>query len=194
MAYESIQTRADLKRFLEVDLIAYGLSRWHWSLRLARPQLQYQRLLRRVEYWSRQEGLGKFPFVLLRLRLARESQRLGISIPPGVFGPGLSLPHYGTIIVNDKARFGKFCRLHASTNIGESQGHAPHGGDFVYIAPGAVLYGQIVIGDGAAIGANSVVSKDVPANSTVAGAPARVVREVGGSRLIVPSYIADQMP
>lgn len=46
--------------------------------------------------------------------------RLGFSIPINVFDYGLRINHYGTIVVNTKARIGKWCDIHACVNIGES--------------------------------------------------------------------------
>lgn len=179
MPYERIRTRADLRRFLDRDAEAHGRGPWKFTMRISRPQLHYQRLLRRTEYWDAQPGpLAKAMWVVLRLRLAFQSQRLGLSVPPGVFGPGLCIRHYGTIVVNDKARFGADCVLHASTNIGERGGAAPQAGDNVYIGPGAVLYGGIELGDHVMVGANSVVNKSFPDHAVIAGAPARII---GGS-------------
>lgn len=172
----TIATRADLRFFLREDLEASGFERWTVALRLKRPQLLFQRRMRYCEYWTAQRGLpARALAAFWRLRQARLGQRLGLTIPPGVFGPGLCLPHYGTIVVNDKARFGARTRLHVGTNIGERHGVAPVGGDEIYIGPGAVVYGGITIGDRARIGANSVVNTDIPADTTVVGAPARPV-------------------
>lgn len=52
-------------------------------------------------------------------------------------------------------------------------------GDDVWIARGAVILKGVTIGDGAVVGANSVVTKDVPAMAIVAGAPARLIRMRG---------------
>ncbi|WGW12169.1 hypothetical protein LWF01_19150 [Saxibacter everestensis] len=128
---------------------------------------------------SQNGWIARLAFVATRIRMARLSQRLGLSIPPGAFGPGLCIPHYGTIVVNDKARFGSFCRIHASTNIGEYNGAAPIVGDEVYIGPGAVIYGNAWIGDRVIVGANSVVTGEFPADVTIAGAPARVIANKG---------------
>lgn len=177
MLDDRILTRDDLDRFISCDLKAHGYQKWRFYSFIIRPQLHYQRILRKVEYWK--SGRGRVPYVcyvFYRLRLARLSQKLGMSIPPGVFGPGLCIQHYGTIVVNDKAKFGSWCTIHTSTNIGERHGLAPRGGDHVYIGPGAILYGSISIGDRVIIGANSVVNSSVGSDVTVAGAPARVVR------------------
>jgi len=52
---------------------------------------------------------------------------------------------------------------------------SPEIGDGVFVGTGAKILGPVKIGDGAVIGAGSVVLKDVPAHTTVAGVPARVI-------------------
>lgn len=49
-------------------------------------------------------------------------------------------------------------------------------GDNVQVGVGAVIIGPIHIGDNVIIGANSVVNKDIPANSVAVGAPARIIK------------------
>jgi len=58
-------------------------------------------------------------------------------------------------------------------------------GDDVWIAQGAIVLGGVTIGDGAVIGAHSVVTKDVPPRTVVAGNPARVIRQLEPPRLEV---------
>ena len=53
------------------------------------------------------------------------------------------------------------------------------------IRAGAKVYGNITIGDNVQIGANAVVMKDVPPNSTVVGVPGRVVKR-NGKRVVEP--------
>jgi serine O-acetyltransferase len=186
-----IANREDLRLFLELDLLAHGQKRWRAWHRVSRPTLHYQRALRRVEYWtSRHDVIGRAIWVLARFRLARLSVRTGLSVPPGVFAPGLSIAHYGSIVVNDQARVGPFCRIHSATNIGSAQGEAPSVGSFVYIGPGAVLTGGVRVGDGVAIGANSVVTRDCGAYATYAGAPARKVSDKDSSSAM-PKWISD---
>ena len=154
---------------------------------------RFERLLRAIEYHDacRRAWYHRPLRTWLYLRLHFASVRLGFTIPPHVFGPGLSIAHRGTIVVNSCARVGANCRLHACTNIGSWSGAAkaaPAVGDNVYIGPGAVLYGPIAIADNIAIGANSVVNTSfTEPNITIAGAPARKVRDGGTSRFVPPT-------
>ncbi len=171
----SSEAASRLKVCLECDKAAYGVSRWWYWSRLQYPTLHYQRVLRYTEHFQNRESfLGRVTYAILRVRLKRLGQSLGLSVPPGVFGPGLSIPHYGSVVVNDKVRAGAFCRVHSATNLGESRGGAPQLGNGVYVGPGSVLYGDISVGDRAVIGANSVVNKTIPANRLAIGAPASV--------------------
>lgn len=152
-----------------MDLAAHGLNRWRPHYVITHPELYYQRVLRRVEYTLSMGRKGRLPWLLARLRLASVSLRTGISIPPLVFGPGLSIAHYGSIVVNDRARVGAWCRIHSATNIGVYDGGVPEIGDFAYIGPGAVVFGDVRIGNGVTIGANSVARSDVPDDHSVIG-------------------------
>jgi serine O-acetyltransferase len=118
--------------------------------------------------------------IFYKYRLRKLGIRLGFSIPINVFGPGLSIPHIGTIIVNNNARVGANCRLHACVNIGASGGNnkAPQIGDNVYIGPSVVMFGDISIADNVTIGANATVNKSFEdSNIVIAGCPARIVKE-----------------
>lgn len=176
-AHDRIRNRADYRAFLAADLRAHGIETWHWWMFLTHPELNYQRLLRRAELWQLAQGPARLFYLFARVRLARASVMTGISIPPGVFGRGLSIAHYGSIVVNDNVRVGAFCRIHSGTNIGVGRDGVPCLGDFVYVAPGAVLSGGIRVGSCAAIGANAVVRQDVPDGAVVGGVPARVLSQ-----------------
>ncbi|MFC2064935.1 serine O-acetyltransferase [Chloroflexota bacterium] len=63
-------------------------------------------------------------------------------------------------------------------NRGEREGY-PVIGDNVYIGPGAKIIGKVHVGNNVAIGANCVVTKDVPDNAVVAGVPGRVISMKG---------------
>ncbi|HEY0239706.1 MAG TPA: hypothetical protein VGC37_13785 [Friedmanniella sp.] len=189
-----ISTRSDYARYLRDDLTAAGLVRWSFAQKYRRPEVHYVRLLRLVEYLLAQPGrLARVRRSWARFRLLRSSTRLGLSIPPNVFGPGLGIAHYGSIVVNSKARVGAWCRINSATNIGLSPSGVPTIGDYCYIAPGAVLYGGITVGDRVVVGANAVVGRDVPDGVTVAGAPARVVSQ-NDSSAMMPDFIPVPRP
>jgi serine O-acetyltransferase len=180
------RTLAEHRFYLAADLASNEVERWHWYDRYRDPVVQFQRLLRHVEYLDGRGGLDALVRVVQRWRLKQLGMKLGFTVPRHVFGPGLSLAHYGSIVVNGNARVGRNARIHSDVNIGELHGKAPRIGDDVYIAPGAKLYGDIVVGDGAVIGANAVVNHDVPAHAAVGGVPARVINsDVGDSDLTV---------
>lgn len=192
--HDAIRTREDYRAFLNADLRAHGVDRWRLRYVLTKPTLRYQRLLRKVEYLRSLDGLvARAGYAAARLRLARLSVRTGISIPPGVFGRGLSIAHYGSIVVNDEARVGRYCRIHSATNIGTYAGAAPRIGDFAYIGPGAVIYGAVVLGDDIAVGANAVVGSSFTGPATLAGAPARVVSTTGSSSAM-PQWMPSSRP
>lgn len=147
---------------------------------------KYQRLLRYLEYYTNIEKKGllsiyyKFLMLYYHYRWKQQSIKLGFSIPINVFGPGLSIPHYGTIVVNPGCKIGANCRLHTSVNIGASAGKpgAPIIGNNVYIGPGAIIFGNIIIGNNNTIGANSTVNKSfVEDNIVLAGSPAKIVKQ-----------------
>jgi serine O-acetyltransferase len=125
----------------------------------------------------------------LDFRLDRLGLVLGFDMPLNVFGPGLRIVHYGTIIVNSNARIGANCELHNLVHIaqnlhnaqkGAESDQAPTIGDNVFIGPGARVLGGITIADGIVIGANSVVTKSFrEPNITIAGAPARKISDRG---------------
>lgn len=115
-------------------------------------------------------------------RLIRLGYKLGLSIPPNVFGPGLRINHHGLIIVNPGAKVGAFCDIHQGVNIGTNfdEGSVPEIGSNVWIGPGVKIFGKIKIADGIAIGANSVVNKSfLEPNITIAGVPAKRIKHQG---------------
>ncbi|MDY0330391.1 MAG: serine acetyltransferase [Thiomonas sp.] len=181
-----IQSSADYQMYLEADRIALGVhSRWAW---LHDEIFQFQRLLRKVEFLTNcRKNFLRRRIAVYRFR--RLSIRLGFSIPINVFGPGLAILHYGTIVVNSGTRVGSNCRIHTGVNIGAqlgSGGAAPKIGNNCYIAPGAKLFGAIEIGDNTAIGANAVVNKSFPeGNVTLGGIPARVISNKSTAGLFI---------
>ncbi len=102
--------------------------------------------------------------------------------PGGEIGPGLWLPHPHNIHVNVKARIGRNCYIGQGVSVGTAidlDGHetpSPVVGDHVQLGAGCVVVGNITLGDYSRIGANAVVTSDVPAHASALGNPARILR------------------
>lgn len=144
---------------------------------------QFQRLMRKFEYFSNSKKgiLAKIYGFYLRVKYRKLSLKMGFSIPINTFGPGLAIVHYGTIVINGNAKIGANCRIHASTNIGASNGSnkAPQIGNNVYIAPGVIIFGDIRIPNNTFISANSTVNKTfTEENTMLAGSPAKVIKTI----------------
>ena len=108
----------------------------------------------------------------------------GIEIHPGAtIGPGLFIDHGMGVVVGETAEIGANCTLYHQVTLGgtgkDTGKRHPTLGDNVLIGAGAKVLGPVVIGDNARIAAGSVVLNNVPANCTVAGVPAVVVRREG---------------
>jgi serine O-acetyltransferase len=194
-----IRSKDDYLYYLEADRIARSLPPKKAMRSIVKNWLfpdyvwKFQRTLRKYEYYKNCKPgfLSKITMVFIALRFKKLSYKLGFSIPLNVFGPGLSIAHYGTIIVNDGAKVGENCRLHACVNIGTEAGYsmkAPNIGNNCYIGPGAKLYGDITIADNVAIGANAVVNKSVSeSNIAIGGIPAKKISDINIFDIIIPA-------
>ena len=135
------------------------------------------------------------PYLCEVLSIASWSVSIGRRV---TIGPGVIFPH-GHVIIDGEVEIGRDCVINPWVTIGLSASRrygidrrGPTIGDNVYIGSGAKVLGPITIGDGARIGANSVVIDDVPAGATVVGAPARVVHTEQTPWAEVAAY-ADEM-
>jgi serine O-acetyltransferase len=100
-------------------------------------------------------------------------------IRPKALGPGFFVQHGVGTNVNGE-RIGANCRVNQQVTIGfGNTDRLPRLGDNVHIGAGARVLGDLTIGDNVIVGANAVVTKDVPANCTVVGIPARIVKRDG---------------
>ncbi len=104
----------------------------------------------------------------------------GIEIHPGArLGARFFVDHGFGVVIGETAEVGDDCTLYQGVTLGGTtwQGGKRHPtlGHNVVVGAGAKILGPIRIGDGARIGSNSVVVKDVPAGATVVGIPGRVV-------------------
>ena len=157
-----IKTKSELKYYINCDRIAMG------KKKQAKPwndTYYFLYVYRKYEYWfnNKHKLIGKIMSVLWHVRFKRISMKCGFTIPINCIGPGLCLPHYGTIVISDNVVIGKNCKIHAGSNIGATSGkqEVKTIGDNVYIGPGAKLVGGGIISDNVVIGANAVVIGNV---------------------------------
>jgi serine O-acetyltransferase len=110
----------------------------------------------------------------------------GISIPKSVrVGPGLKIWHFGNIFIHANSVIGAGCTLRQGVTIGnrEDDGPVPILEDDVELGAYAQVLGGIRVGQGAKVGAMSVVLVDVPPGTVAVGVPARIIdRGAAGPR------------
>lgn len=107
----------------------------------------------------------------------------GIEIHPrAVIGRGFFIDHGMGVVIGETAIIGDFVTLFQGVTLGgtgKDRGKRhPTLGNHVVVGAGAKVLGNITIGDFVKIGANSVVLRSVPSNSTVIGIPGRIIKTI----------------
>jgi serine O-acetyltransferase len=108
----------------------------------------------------------------------------GIEIHPAArIGPEFFIDHGSGVVVGETAEIGRRATLYQGVTLGgtgfQRGKRHPTLGDNVTVGSGAKLLGPISVGDGAKVGANTVVVEDVPPGSTVVGNPGHPVKVEG---------------
>ena len=108
----------------------------------------------------------------------------GVEIHPGAsIGHGFFIDHGMGVVIGETAEIGDYVTLFQGVTLGgtgkEKGKRHPTLGSHVVVGSGAKVLGNIRIGDSVKIGANSVVLRSVPSNSTVTGIPGRIVKSIG---------------
>jgi serine O-acetyltransferase len=128
-------------------------------------------------------GLWKHKRYLLARILSQINRSIThIEIHPGAqIGKKFFIDHGAGIVIGETTEIRDNVLIYQGVVLGgtslEKKKRHPTIGNDVVIGAGAILLGPITIGDGAKIGAGSVVIKDVPPEKTVVGVPARVAGE-----------------
>lgn len=125
-------------------------------------------VLYRIASWFKRNRIPFFGPFFARLSLFLT----GADVAPGAsIGPGLMITHGVGLVVGDHVRVGESGVLLHQVTIGAPDNsrsdEMPTLGDNVFIAAGARLIGAIEIGDNVIVGANAVVTKDVPSDTRV---------------------------
>ena len=183
--------RDDIACILERDPAA----RSTWEVLTCYPGL-HALVMHRFAHWCWTHGLrwlGRFTSHLARFFT-------GIEIHPGAtIGRRVFIDHGMGVVIGETAEIGDDCTLYHGVTLGGTSWNKgkrhPTLARGVVIGAGAKILGPILVGDGAKIGCNAVVVRDVPAGATAVGIPARIVtaqdqerREAQASKMGFSAY------
>jgi len=182
---EVLRNKPELGQYFRVDLAA-TFDRDPACNRLIDPLLYFKGFhaleTHRFAHELWKEGRKDLAYYLQ----SQSSSIFGVDIHPAArIGKGIMFDHATAIVIGETARVGDNVSILHSVTLGGS-GKAcgdrhPDIGQGVMIGAGAKILGNITVGDCSRVAAGSVVLKDVPINTTVAGVPARVVGQAGCS-------------
>jgi serine O-acetyltransferase len=132
--------------------------------------------IHRVSHWLWGSGLR----FLARLSSHMGRWLTGIEIHPGAtIGRRVFIDHGMGVVIGETAEIGEDCTLYHGVTLGGTSWNKgkrhPTLARGVVIGAGAKVLGPILVGEGAKIGSNAVVVRDVPAGATAVGIPARII-------------------
>lgn len=167
-----ITSKKQLKEYIAAD---YNVNKFSRISRYTNSRCQFLRILRKLEFLINTNS-SKLLIFYYRRRLSSLSERLGITIWPNCFGKGLYIPHYGSIVVNENAKFGDNCIIQNGVNVSEGVVC----GKGIYLGAGAKILTGVRLADNTIVGANAVVTKIFEEdNIVIAGIPAKKISNKG---------------
>ena len=169
-----------MNQTIKADLYRYnglqGFSGFIKGLRI--PGFRYTYIYRTLKE-SKKYSLKWFFFYFLHTRY---SYKYGFQIPSNTeIGKGFYIGHFGSLVINGKAKIGINCNVAHNVTIGQAnrgklKGY-PSIGNNVWIGTGSVIVGNINIGSNVLIAPNSFVNIDIPDNSLVIGNPCKIINK-----------------
>lgn len=143
------------------------------------PGAQLIKCIRTYQRHKQRSGLHtriRLKFVVLQHRFWSVVTGADIPLNTKIEG-GFMIPHPNGVVVSSASVIGANCVLLQQTTLGKSDinSGSPVLGQNVFVGAGAKILGPVTIGNYAKIGANAVVLRDVPANATAVGIPARII-------------------
>jgi serine O-acetyltransferase len=177
------EVRADVRAARERDPASKGVSTFEILTGWAGVQAL---LAHRIAHALLEAGMPLAPRAIAYLSRAIT----GVEIHPAArIGDEFFIDHGSGVVIGETAEIGNRVTLYQGVTLGgtgfQPGKRHPTLGDNVTVGSGAKLLGPIAVGDGAKIGANTVVVEDVPPCSTVVGNPGHQVK-VDGKRVEGP--------
>ena len=165
------QIKEDISVVFERDPAA----RTHWEIITTYPGV-HALIIHRLSHWLWKKRL----FWLARFNSHIARWLTGIEIHPGAtIGRRVFIDHGMGVVIGETAVIGDNCTLYHGVTLGGTSWNKgkrhPTLEEGVVIGAGAKVLGPIIVGKGAKIGSNAVVVKDVPADATAVGIPARIL-------------------
>lgn len=152
-------------------------------------------LLYRIAHFFWDVGL---PFVPRYISFIAR-QLTGIDIHPGAkIGKDFFIDHGQGVVIGETTEIGDNVTLYQGVTLGgvslEAKKRHPTLGNNIVVGAGAKILGPILIGDNVRVGANSVVTKDIPSNSVVVGVPGRIISDQPHLQEDINTLAHNQLP
>lgn len=169
--------KADIYRYTGKEKPGIGLI---LSTLYHRISIVHIMLFRIIQALQTHSLLGRALAIPLKLVLNLLGYLVGIHLDlSSDLGEGFYVGHFGGIFIGP-IKTGRCCNVNQGVTLGlggqnTDKFGVPTLGNYVWIGPGAVVYGKVSIGNNVCIGANTVVSKDIPDNAIVVGNPGRII-------------------
>lgn len=185
-----IQSKEDLRLYINKDVLHHGTGKpWLKDYILKNEWwylYHYLYHMRHVEYYTNVNPKGitkrcayKVLYFYHFLIYKRLSFLLHLFIYPNTCGPGLKICHFGDFThIAKGCKVGANCEVLPGVVLGKKSGIDSLAivGDNCFLGLGVKILGAVSIGNNVIVGANSVVTKDIPDNAVVGGVPAKIIR------------------